>query len=607
MNRLTTQRVGALPLNRVMPWDIDISQRAHIPESIAKAAARQELVKYTGFPHVMLKDKAKVAGKDETLRGNAGAASLVEKWVGTTLGPMGLDKMIVRDIGTGRPTRHVLVTNDTAEILGHLSTEHPVAKILADVAATVDREIGDGTTTAVLLACGLVETGFRLTQKGIHPSAIVEGYELALKESLRLCEKLASRFDRHSPSRYTETARMAISGKGFSVSEEDLADTAYSAVSTIASKAANSMHADLKDIKLVSWTGSPETRLELVRGTILKNALVDSGMPKKIEEAHIAIFSKPLMFRDYQSVTHDRITCQLNTPEKFSEMRSERLKLIKGKGERIVQSGSNVVLSGKGIDEELIDYLRRHEILTVRRIVEEDLAMLSLATDGRIVGSVDELSAEDLGYSKLVEERKIGGSEWIFVDGCRDPKSVSIMICGHSEVAATETEYLLKNTLSLIAALMREPRVVPGGGAIEVQLAKRLRAWAPSNVGKKQFAVLAFAEALEKVPAYLAQNAGLNSIDVLAELRARHDAGHASAGVDAFTGRVRDMARLRVFDPLATLRQALASATEAACLILRTDGIITIPRTMEEVVENKRKGKERRGKKPEDWVDEVPY
>jgi chaperonin GroEL (HSP60 family) len=181
------------------------------------------------------------------------------------------------------------------------------------------------------------------------------------------------------------------------------------------------------------------------------------------------------------------------------------------------------------------------------------------------------------------------------------------MICGHSEVAATETEHLLKNTLSIIATLMREPRVVPGGGAIEVELAKRLRVWAPSNVGKKQFAVLAFAEALERVPEYLAQNAGLDSIDVLTELRARHDAGQASAGVDPFTGRVQDMAQLRVFDPLATLRQALASATEAACLVLRTDGTITIPRTMEERVEKKQKEREQKGKKPEDWIDEVPY
>lgn len=590
-----------------MPWDIDISQRGQISESVAKAAARQELVKYTGFPYAMLKDRAKVANKDETLRGNAGAASLVEKWVATTLGPKGLDKMIVRDIGAGRTTRHVLVTNDTAEILGHLSTEHPVAKILADVAATVDREIGDGTTTAVVLACALVQIGYKLTQKGIHPSSITDGYELALKESLRLCEKLASPLDRDSPSRYIETARMAITGKGLSVSEEVLAETAYSAVSTIATKSADSIHADLKDINLVSWAGSAETTLELVRGTILKNALVDKGMPKRVEEAHIAILSKPLMFRDYQSLTHDKITFRLNDPETFSEMKKERLRVIKRKGEHIVQSGSNVVLSRKGIDQELIDYLRRHGVFTVRTIVEEDLARLSLATGGRIVGSVDELSTEDLGYAKVVEERKIGGTEWIFVDGCRNPKSVSIMIRGHSEVVATEAEYLLRNTLSLISTLMQEPRVIPGGGAIEVELAKRLRLWAPSNVGKKQFAVLAFAEALERVPEYLAQNAGLDSIDVLTQLRARHSAGQASAGVDASTGRVQDMTQLRVFDPLATLRQVLASATEAACLIMRTDGTITIPRTMEEVAEDKRKEREQKGKKPEDWINEIPY
>jgi chaperonin GroEL (HSP60 family) len=323
--------------------------------------------------------------------------------------------------------------------------------------------------------------------------------------------------------------------------------------------------------------------------------------------ASYAIFSKPLMFRDYQSLTQDRITFGLNDPETFSEMKKERLRVIKRKGEHIVRSGSNVVLSRKGIDEELIDYLRRHEVFTVRKIVEEDLARLSLATGGGIVGSVDELSTEDLGYAKVVEERKIGGSEWIFVDGCRNPKSVSIMIRGYSEVVATEAEYLLRNTLSLIATLMREPRVVPGGGAIEVELAKRLRVWAPSNVGKKQFAVLAFAEALERVPEYLAQNAGLDSIDVLTELRARHSAGQASAGVDASTGRVQDMARLRVFDPLATLRQVLCSAAEAACLILRTDGTITIPRTMEERVKKKQKEREQKGKKPEDWIDEVPY
>jgi chaperonin GroEL (HSP60 family) len=339
----------------------------------------------------------------------------------------------------------------------------------------------------------------------------------------------------------------------------------------------------------------------------LKNALVDKGMPKRVEEAHIAIFSKPLMFRDYQSLTQDRIIFGLNDPETFSEMKKERLRVIKRKGEHIVQSGSNVVLCRKGIDEELIDYLRRHEVFTVRKIVEEDLTRLSLATGGGIVGSVDELSTEDLGYAKVVEERKIGGSEWIFVNGCRNPKSVSIMIRGHSEVVTTEAEHLLRNTLTLIATLMREPRVVPGGGAIEVELAKRLRLWAPSNVGKKQFAVLAFAEALERVPEYLAQNAGLDSIDVLTELRARHSAGQASAGVDASTGRVQDMARLRVFDPLATLRQALSSAAEAACLILRTDGTITIPRTMEERVEKKQKERKRKGKKPEDWIDEVPY
>lgn len=596
-----------MPLNRVMPWEIDISQRAQISESIANAAARQELVKYTGFPYAMLKDRAKVAHKDETLRSNVGAASLVEKWVATTLGPMGLDKMIVRDIGAGRPTRHVLVTNDTAEILSHLSTEHPVAKILADVAATVDREIGDGTTTAVVLACALVQVGYKLVKKGIHPSNITDGYELAFRESLRLCERLASPFDRDSPSQCMETARLAISGKGFSVSEEDLAETAYEAISTIASRTANSMQADVKDVKLVSWTGSAETKLELVRGMIVKNALVDQGMPKKIEDAHIAIFSKPLMFRDYQSLTHDKIKVALNAPETYSEMRKERLKIIKGKGEHIVQLGSNVVLSKKGIDEELIDYLRRHEVFTVRTIVDEDLARLSLATGARIVGSVNELSKEDLGYAKIVEERKIGGSEWIFVGGCRNPKNVSIMIRGHSEVAATETEHLLRNTLSLIATLMREPKVVSGGGAIEIELAKRLRVWAPSNAGRKQFAVVGFAEALERVPEYLAQNAGLEPIDVLIELRARHNDGQSSAGVDALTGKVRNMAKLRVFDPLATLRQVLASATEAACLILRTDGTITIPRTMEERVKKKQKEREQKGKKPEDWVDEIPY
>jgi chaperonin GroEL (HSP60 family) len=590
-----------------MPWEVDISQRAQISESIAKATARQELVKYTGFPYAMLKDRAKVANKDETLRGNVGAASLIEKWVATTLGPMGLDKMIVRDIGAGRPTRHVLVTNDTAEILSHLSTENPVAKILADVAATVDREIGDGTTTAVLLACALVGIGYNLVKKGIHPSNIIEGYERSLKKSLRLCEKLASPFGRDSRTQYVEAARMAISGKGFSVSEEYLAETAFQAINTIAFRAGYSTQVDTKDVNLVSCTGSAETKLELVRGMIIKNTLVDQGMPKKVEDAHIAIFSKPLMFRDYQSLTHSNITVGLNAPETFSEMRNERLKVIKGKGEHIVQSGCNVVLSRKGIDEQLIDYLRRHEVFTVRTIVDEDLARLSLATGASIVGSADELSKEDLGYARLVEERKIGGCKWIFVDGCGNPKNISIMIRGYNEVIATETENLLRNTLSLIATLMREPRVVPGGGAIEIELAKRLRIWAPSNAGREQLAVLGFAEALERVPEYLAHNAGLEPVDVLIQLRARHNSGRANAGVDALTGKVRDMAHLRVFDPLATLRQVLSSATEAACLILRTDGTITIPRTMEEVVKEKQKDREKKGKKPEDWVDEIPY
>jgi chaperonin GroEL (HSP60 family) len=297
----------------------------------------------------------------------------------------------------------------------------------------------------------------------------------------------------------------------------------------------------------------------------------------------------------------------LSTPEKFRQLREERLKFIRQRGEQIARSGANAVFCRKGMDEELIDYLGRRGVLAVRAVVDEDLARVSLATGAKVVTDVEQLSEETLGYAKLIEERKIGKTEWIFIDGCLAARNVSVLVLGPNDAIATDIEYTLRNAIAYTASLMQNPLVLFGGGAIEIELASRLRSWAPSISGKKQLAVLAFAEALEETPVFLARNAGMKSLDFLVKLRAQHAAGQISAGIDSVALRITDMRKLKVYDPLELVHQMLTSAAEAAAAILRTDYIMKVPRTQEEIIEKKKKERERRGKKPEDWVDEIPY
>ena len=502
-------------------------------------------------------------GKDAQ-HNNIAAAKAVADAIRTTLGPMGMDKMLVDTIGD------IVITNDGATILDEMEIEHPAAKMLVEVAKTQEEEVGDGTTTAVVLAGELLKNAEKLLDQNIHPTVITKGFKLAKEEALKFLRDAAKKITSEEEDILKKIAMTAITGKSAEKASEHLAEIAVKAVKSIMEEVNGEIKIDTDNIQLVKKQGGSIADTELIKGIIVDKEVVHSGMPKIVKDAKIALIDSPLEIKETETDAEIRIT----SPEQLQAFIEQEEKMLKEMVEKIAKTGANVVFCQKGIDDIAQHYLSKHGILAARRVKKSDMEKLAKATGARIVTNIKDLTEKDLGYAKLVEEKKIAGEAMVFVRECKDPKAVSVLIRGGTEHVVEEVERALEDAIGGVASAIEDGYVVAGGGAPEEAVANHLRDYAQKFSGREQLAIQAFADAMEIIPRTLAENAGLDPIDIIAEIRAAHEKGKHSYGIDVFSGKVVDMWEKGVIEPLKIKTQAIKSASEAAEMILRIDDVI---------------------------------
>jgi len=535
-----------------------------------------------GIPVLILKEGTSRTFGKEAQRANIMAARAVAEIVRSSLGPRGMDKMLVDSLGD------ITITNDGATILDEMDVQHPAAKMMVEVAKAQDKEVGDGTTTAVILAGELLKEAESLLEKNIHPTVIINGFKKAAKKAEEILRKMSIPVNLDDEETLKKIAMTSISGKVVSVAKEHLAKIAVKAVKQIAEKTDDKLFADIDQIQIIKKKGGGLLDTELVYGMIIDKEVVHPGMPKRVENAKIALLDCPLEVEKTEIDAEIRIT----DPEQMRAFLEEEEKILKSMVEKIKNIGANVVFCQKGIDDIAQHYLAKNKILAVRRVKKSDMEKLARATGGRIVTNIDDLTESDLGAAGLVEERKVADEKLVFVEDCKNPRSVSILIRGGLERLVDEAERAIKDALYVVADVVREPRIVAGGGAPEAEVAKVLREYAVSVGGREQLAIEAFANAIEVIPRTLAENAGLDPIDILTELRALHESQENKwYGVDIFEGKPIDMFEKNVLEPLIVKTNAISSAVEAAGLILRIDDIIAATK-FEEEKEKEKKGPE---------------
>lgn len=512
------------------------------------------------LPEGTLRTKGKEAHKN-----NIAAAKLVADAVRTTLGPKGMDKMLVDSLGD------VTITNDGATILKEMQIEHPAAKMMVEVAKTQDEAVGDGTTTAVIIAGELLAEAEKLLDQQIHPTVITKGYRLAKIKALEIVEKLGKKVTIENEDSLQKIANTAMTGKSAERASETLSELAVKAVKKIAEVREGKVYVDTDNIKIEKKSGGSMSDTELIDGIVLDKEVVHSSMPKRLEKAKIALIDSALEIKELEGDAK----ISIDSPEKLQAFLDSEERMLKEMVDMILKSGANVVFCQKGIDDIAQHYLAKANILVARRVKKSDMDKLARATGAKLVNNVKDLTKSDLGYAGLVEEKKIAGDEMIFVERCKEPKAVTILIRGGSEHVIDEVERAMEDAVKGISASLELGKIVPGGGAIEIQLAKQLRKYAESFKGREQLAIDAFANAMEVVPRSLAENAGLDPIDKLAQLRSEHDKNRFNAGLNVLTGEIQDMMALGVIEPLKIKIQAIKSAGEVAEMILRIDDIIS--------------------------------
>ncbi len=518
-----------------------------------------------GQPVLILKEGSTRNRGHDAQRSNITAAIIVSEVVKSTLGPRGMDKMLVDSLGD------ITVTNDGATVLDEVDVQNPAAKMIVEVAKAQDDEVGDGTTTAVILAGNLLKRAQDLLDDEVHATTIVAGYKKAADRAIEILESIATSVKVEDQSTLKKIAMTAMHSKGLGNAREHFADIAIEAVHQITEKRDDSNYADIDNIQLVKKEGKSLMDTELVRGIIVDKEVVHPGMPKQIKNAKIALLDAALEIEKTEISAEIRI----NDPSQMKAFLDEENDMMKQMVEKIKKSGANVVLCQKGIDDTTQHYLAKDGILAVRRIKKSDMEKLGRATGGKIITNLDDLKADDLGKAGSVEERKIGDDKMVFIQGCKDPRSVSILIRAGLERLVDEAERALKDALSVVADVVQKPKVVTGGGAAEAEIAKRLKQYATKVGGREQLAIEAFADTLEMIPRTLAENGGLDPIDTLVALRTAHEKKDGvDQGVDVFKGGVKDMSKQGVIEPVKVKEQAIRSATEAASMILRIDDVI---------------------------------
>jgi thermosome len=477
-----------------------------------------------------------------------------------------MDKMLVDNFGD------VTITNDGRTILDEMDIQHPAAKMMVEVAKTQDKEAGDGTTSSVIVAGELLSRAEELIDKNIHPTVIIEGYKLAAQKALATLDKIAIPIDLKKPDYLKKVAITTMGSKIVSEHKEYLADITVKAMLAAAENQGNSYKVDVDDVKVEKKTGESLADTALINGILLDKEIVHSGMPKRVEKAKIALLDASL------ENEKPELDAKLNieNPAQIEAFLKQEEAMLKAMVDKIASTGANVVICQKGIDDMAQHFLARKGIVAVRRAKKSDMEKLARATGGKIISNIDALSASDLGEAKLVEERKTGEDKMTYIEGCKNPKSVTILIRGGNQRLTAEAERSIHDALCVIKDLLEDPRVVAGGAAPEMELASVLKKYAQTLPGREQFAVRVFAESLETIATALAENAGLDPVELLTQLRASHEKSQTWAGINVVEGKVSDMTKLNIYEPLAVKKQIIKSATEAASMILKIDDVISV-------------------------------
>jgi thermosome len=537
----------------------------------------------SGQPVIILKEGTSRTRGRAAQRNNIAAAKIIAEIVKTTLGPKGMDKILVDSIGD------VVVTNDGATILEKMDVEHPAAKMIIEVAKTQDKMVGDGTTTAVVLAGELLRKAEELLDQKIHASTIITGYRRALQVALKRLEEVARPVSLEDRETLRKIVKTSLGSKSLGFATDHIADLAIEAVLSVVREVNGKRKADKDDIQIVKKIGKSLLESQVVKGIIVDKEVVHPAMPKTVKQAKIALIDAPFEIEKTEFSAEIRI----RSPELMKQFLDEEHRILQEMVDKVASVGANVVFCQKGIDDAAQFFLAKKGILAVRRVKRSDMEKLEKATGGRIVTNFEDLEPKDLGYAELVEERKIGEDRMVFVEGCKDPKAVSVLIRAGLERQLDEAERALNDAIMNVINIVDDNRFVPGGGAVEVELAKAVREEASKYPGKEQLAMLAFAEALEIIPKTLAENAGLDPIDIMTALRNKHAEDGISYGINLMTGKVDDMFQVGVIEPLKVKVQALKSSFEAAAMILRIDDVIAASKKKEEE-------KEKKGKKEEE-------
>lgn len=517
-----------------------------------------------GIPVLVLKEGSNRSRGRDAQHANITAVKIVAESVRSALGPKGMDKMLVSNFGD------VTITSDGRTILDEMDIQHPAAKMLVEVAKTQDNEAGDGTTSVVIISGELLSKAEELIEKNIHPTIIIDGYKKAASKALETLEKIAIPVDLKNKEYLKKVTITSMASKIVADHKDFLAEIAVKAMLAVAEKDGEIFNVDVEDVKVEKKNGESLTDTVLINGIILDKEIVHSGMQKRFENAKIALIDSAL------EVKKTEIDAKINieNPEEINAFLEQEENMIREMVEKITDSGAQVVICQKGIDDIAQHFLAKKGLIAIRRAKKSDMEKLSKATGGTIITNLADLSEKDLGYATLVEERKIGEDKMTFIEGCKNPKSVTILIRGGSQRLTDEAERSLHDALSVIKDVLKEPKILAGGGAPELEMARVLKQYAETLPGREQLAVRIFAEALESVALALTENAGLDPIDVLSELRSKHEKGEKWAGIEVVSGKVQDMSKVGVFEPIAVKKQIIKSSTEAASLILKIDDVI---------------------------------
>ena len=517
-------------------------------------------------PVLVLKESALQQKGRDAQKNNIAAAKLVAELVKTSLGPRGLDKMLVDSLGD------VTITNDGATILKEIDTQHPAAKMMVEVSKTIDTEVGDGTTSSVVFAGALLEKAEKLLEKDVHSTVIIDGYQAASEKALELLAKLAKTIKPDDRESLIKIAKTSMQSKLVSENSVPLSKLAVDAILKIAEIDGDKYSVDLDNLKVEKKAGGSIDDTSLINGIVLDKEIVHSGMPTKVEKAKIALVNAALEVEKTEMSAEIRIS----DPTQMQQFLEEENKMLKSMVDKIHNIGANVLICQKGIDDISQHYLSKHGVLAVRRVKESDMTKLAKATGGRISTNLDDISADDLGSAEIVQQKKVESDKWVFIEGCKNPRSVTVLIRGGSQRVVDEVDRSIHDALMVVKDVVEKPSIVAGGGSPEAYLAAELNEWSSISEGREQLAIKQYAEAFESIPLTIAENAGMDPIDTIITLRANQSNGKHTVGINAKKSKIGDMLSLDIVEPLVVKEQIIKSATEVACMILRIDDVIAV-------------------------------